>query len=264
MHPCFRSSVQIKHANRRIVYPFRLFPVISGGFAVRTLFACRIGKIKRPAAIVSVPGAGRNNPLGTFVSLLKPKTQSYADATLFPRRRFPRTGMKGSAIPCPESRSLCLARFGLLNPVRLPRPCPGESTDAARPALAALCSRRLCAAQQAGRLRRAVNGANAPASNAPETGGSKVVPGGPRNSQPGASRTLPGDLALRGCPVRRAPCGRTTNHPPLPSVAGDSGLPMSATSADGFRRCARSLVRNSGYRRCSFSLSLNSGRDDRG
>lgn len=120
MHPCFRSSVQIKHANRRIVYPFRLFPVISGGFAVHALFACRIGKIKRPAAIVAVPGAGRNNPLGTFVSLLKPKTQSYADATLFPCRRFPRSGMKGSAIPCPESRSLCLARFGLLNPVPFP------------------------------------------------------------------------------------------------------------------------------------------------
>ena len=119
-HPCSRSSVQIKHANRRIVYPFRLFPVISGGFAVRTLFACRIGKIKRPAAIVSVPGAGRNNPLGTFVSLLKPKTQSYADATLFPRRRFPRSGMKGSASSCPESRSSHLPRFGLLNPVRLP------------------------------------------------------------------------------------------------------------------------------------------------
>ena len=60
-----------------------------------------------------------------------------------------------------------------------------------------------------------------------------------------------GNLALRGCPARRAPCGRTREHPPLPSVAGDSGLPMSATSADG-------------YRRCSFSLSLNTGRDDRG
>ena len=35
------------------------------------------------------------------------------------------------------------------------------------------------------------------------------------------------NLALRGCPARRAPYGRTPEHPPLPSVAGDSGLTAS-------------------------------------
>lgn len=41
-----------------------------------------------------------------------------------------------------------------------------------------------------GQLRRAAFGASAPASDAPETTGSKVVSGGPRNPHPGVSRTL--------------------------------------------------------------------------
>lgn len=46
-------------------------------------------------------------------------------------------------------------------------------------------------------------------------------------------RGLSGNLALRGCPARRAPHGRTPEHPPLPSVAGDSGLTASAMPPTG-------------------------------
>ena len=52
-----------------------------------------------------------------------------------------------------------------------------------------------------------------------------------------------GNLALRGCPARRAPCGRTREHPPLPSVAGDSGLTASAMPPTGSLSVARSVRR---------------------
>lgn len=48
-----------------------------------------------------------------------------------------------------------------------------------------------------------------------------------------------GNLALRGCPARRAPLGRTPEHPPLPMVAGDSGLSASATPPAGSLPVAR-------------------------
>ena len=96
------------------------------------------------------------------------------------------------------------------------RPYPGVSFDATRPALAVPCLRRLHAAGQPGQLRRAVNGANAPASNAPENGRSKVVPGGPRNPHSGASRTL------------RQPCPAGLSRPTrsLRSHAGTSPAPV--------------------------------------
>ena len=50
---------------------------------------------------------------------------------------------------------------------------------------------------------------------------------------------LSGNLALRGCPARRTPCGRTPEHPPLPSVAGDSGLAASEMPPAGSLTVAR-------------------------
>lgn len=106
------------------------------------------------------------------------------------------------------------------------------SVDALRPAFAVPDTCRLCAAGLRGQLRRAAFGASAPASDAPECKGSKVVSGGPRNPHAG----LPGrsgNLALRDCPARRSPLGCTPEHPPLPSVAGDSGLTASAMPPAG-------------------------------
>ena len=66
----------------------------------------------------------------------------------------------------------------------------------------------------------------------------KVVSGGPRNPHAGLLG-LSGNLALRGSPVRQTPCGRTPNHLPLPSVAGDSGLSASRMPPTGSLSVAR-------------------------
>ena len=67
-----------------------------------------------------------------------------------------------------------------------------------------------------------------------------------------AFATPSNNLALRGCPVRRTPCGRSPNHPPLPVVAGDSGLSASETPPTGSRRSARSPGRKRGFRLVSI------------
>lgn len=46
-------------------------------------------------------------------------------------------------------------------------------------------------------------------------------------------------LALRGCPARSAPEGRTPNHPPLAGLAADSGHRALLQLDDA--RCAKQL-----------------------
>uniref|UniRef100_UPI001E38BD82 hypothetical protein n=1 Tax=Alistipes sp. D31t1_170403_E11 TaxID=2787128 RepID=UPI001E38BD82 len=76
----------------------------------------------------------------------------------------------------------------------------------------------------------AVPEALAPASTAPETGGSKVVFSCHGNSLTGLSATTSNNLALRGHPIRTAPgAGRIPNRPPLPAVAAGLGFGASAT-----------------------------------
>ena len=88
--------------------------------------------------------------------------------------------------------------------------------DAARPAFAVPGTCRHNPAGLRGQLRRAAFGASAPASDAPESKGSKVVSGGPRNPHPGASRTL------------RQPCPAGLSRPTrsLRSHAGTSPAPV--------------------------------------
>jgi len=86
--------------------------------------------------------------------------------------------------------------------------------DAARPAFAVPGTCRHNPAGLRGQLRRAAFGASA--SDAPESKGSKVVSGGPRNPHPGASRTL------------RQPCPAGLSRPTrsLRSHAGTSPAPV--------------------------------------
>lgn len=94
--------------------------------------------------------------------------------------------------------------------------CEAGAFDAARPAFAVPRTCRLHAAGLRGQLRRAAFGPEVPASSAPESKGSKVVSGGPRNPHPGTSRTL------------RQPCPAGLSRPPrsLRSHAGTSPAPV--------------------------------------
>ena len=82
--------------------------------------------------------------------------------------------------------------------------------DAARPPLPSPASADTIRQGFGDSLRRAAFGASA--SDAPESKGSRVVSEAletPIRGLLGRS----GNLALRGCPARRAPCGRTPEHP---------------------------------------------------
>lgn len=62
----------------------------------------------------------------------------------------------------------------------------------------------------------------------------------------------PNNLALRRCPVRRTPCGRLPNHPPLPSVTGDSGLAASGMPPT----CSTRFTRSHGGGRANVNTLL--------
>lgn len=96
----------------------------------------------------------------------------------------------------------------------------------ARPARPAPCHRRPSAARLEGLTRHVVIGAFAPASTAPGSRGSKVVPRGPQNSLTGALPDTPRTtLPLRCYPICRTPSqGRTAKRQPLPDGRSRLGI----------------------------------------
>lgn len=121
---------------------------------------------------------------------------------------------------------------------------PCVSFDAALPARVALSPCRREAAQAERLSRRLVFGAVAPASNAPESVGSKVVFSCHENRSSTVFATTSNNLALRDHPIWDAPqMGRIPKRPPLPAVAPDLGLTVSVTlvyalALSGFGRCS--------------------------
>lgn len=108
----------------------------------------------------------------------------------------------------------------------------------------------------AGQLRRAVSGASAPASTAPETGGSKVVFSCHKNPSLTFFATISNNLALRGHPIRTAPgTWRIPKRPPLPAVAAGLGFGVSATRVYDRARFTR-FTRSSGNgQTCGHALN---------